>query len=343
MSKRGLAVILICVLFVSACVPEPTPAPATPDYSIPFTMAAQTAQVRGTMQAGETAVVLLTQLAAIPTLPPPPPTRPVYLPQTDAYSAPVETRIPPSPTLPSNPCYQAQLVNDFSVPFNALLPVGAAFTKSWQIINTGSCPWTQQFDLVLSGGDPMGSNTVFPISTNIQPGETLNLSVGFIAPGFVGVHQSNWLLRSNTGTTFGVGINAATPLQVLIRTAQTQTANSATYDFSTKLCQAYWESGAGARACPGSTSDPGGSITLLDQASTESRLTSGLALLTVPNMDINGWISGSFPAVTVRENDHFLAEIGCLNGSPNCRLIFQLDYQISGGVINRLGTMARKL
>lgn len=337
MFERGLKFIVFLACILTACAPKPTPARVTPDYSIPYTMAAQTAHVQGTIQAGETAVAQLTQLAAAPTSPPSPPTQ---LPSYDiipTLSPPTAVSPPASPTSAAAPCYQAQLVDDFNIPVNAVLPLGAAFTKTWQIRNTGSCPWTQQFSLVLSAGDPMGSKTIYLFSTNTMPGETLLLSIGLTAPGFVGVHQGNWLLRSDTGATFGLGINGATPLQILIRTVQSQAGSAIAYDFSTKFCQAAWESGAGSLGCPGTAGDARGSITLLDQPSLESRQASELALLTIPNTDISGWVRGKYPAYTIQQNDHFLSEIGCLNGSPNCRLVFQLSYQVGSGAVNRLG------
>ncbi|HSQ25508.1 MAG TPA: NBR1-Ig-like domain-containing protein [Anaerolineales bacterium] len=325
--------LIVCFLAASllnACVTAPSPAPDTPDLSIPLTNAAQTADARATLNAGQTAVAQLTLLAAIPTLPPAPPTSPPTTP-------PTETPPPASPTLVPFPCYRAEVIADLSAPPNALLPVGASFVKTWRMRNSGACPWTPQFSLVLSGGDPMGSTTIHPLGNQVAPGESLNLSIGLIAPGFPGVHQGNWFLRSTDGEMFGSGINAETPLQVIINTVQPLALNTNTYDLTFNMCSAIWESGSGVLGCPGNRSDLQGSISLLSQPALESRLASGLALLMRPNLAVDGWINGRFPAYFVRSNDHFMAEIGCLTGSPNCRLTFRLEYRATDGSSGRLG------
>jgi hypothetical protein len=321
---------LIATALLSACATLPDPAPATPDLSIPLTNAAQTAETQGTLAAGETAVVQLTSLAAGPTLPPIAPTAPP--PPTPTQTAP-----PLPPTSPPKPCYRAEILADIGAPPNSLLPVGAPFVKTWRIRNAGDCPWTQQFSLVLSGGDPMGTSTNHPLGGPIAPGEILNLSIALTAPGFPGAHQGNWFLRSASGEMFGDGPNASIPLQVIIRTVQPINFNIHTYDLISSMCSASWESGSGILGCPGLAGDPNGSITLLEKPRLESRIDSGLALLTRPNLAVDGWIRGRFPTYFVQNNDHFMTEIGCLNGSPNCQINFRLDYRAPDGSIGQLG------
>ena len=330
-SRRGLTIILFSAWLSAACATLPTSSPATPDISIPLTRGVQTAETNSTLEAGETAVAELTSLAQVSTLPVAPFTLPPTVP-------PTPTLPPPSPTVPPIPCYRADLIGDISAPLNALLPAGANFVKTWSIQNSGSCPWLQQFNLALYSGDPMGSASLYPIVTPVQPGETVDVSIGLIAPGFAGVHQSNWFIRSAGGELFGVGVSAEIPLQVLIRTVQPVSYGAYAYDYTANLCSANWESGAGALACPGIATDARGSITLLDQPAIEARLAVGQAMLTRPNLAIDGWIRGRFPAYFVRDNDHFLTEVGCLSGSPNCNLIFRLDYEATDATSGRLGT-----
>jgi hypothetical protein len=42
------------------------------------------------------------------------------------------------------------------------------------------------------------------------------------------------------------------------------------------------------------------------------------------------------PVLSIRNGDHFLAEIGCLANSPECDVNFQLDYRTAGGATGRL-------
>ena len=183
----------------------------------------------------------------------------------------------------------------------------------------------------------MGSTTSHPLGNPVAPGEILNLSITLIAPGFPGVHQGNWYLRSPNGEMFGGGSKADIPLQVIIRTIQSIALSANIYDLTFNMCTASWESASGSLGCPGLAGDPQGSISLLEQPSLESRLESGVALLTRPNLAVNGWIRGRFPAYYVQNYDHLLTEIGCLNGSPNCNLNFRLEYRGTDGSSGRLG------
>lgn len=329
-SLTFLTVFILTAIQLSACITAPVPAPVTPDISIPKTNAAQTSEVRGTLETGQTAVAQLTLLAASPTLPPEPPTFPPTIPPTNPPQ-------PVSPTPTPVPCYQAEILAELSTPPNSVLPVGAAFTKSWSIQNTGSCTWTQQLGLALSGGDPMGISTFHPIGNQVEPGERLNLSITMTAPSFPGTHQGNWFLRSPNGEMFGSGPNADIPLQVIIRTIQPVAFPANTYDLTFSMCTASWESGTGSLGCPGLAGDPLGSVSLLEQPSLESGLNSETAFLTRPNLAIDGWIRGRFPAYYVSDFDHFITEVGCLNGSPNCHLTFQVDYRATDGSSGRLG------
>ncbi len=321
-------VVLLLANQLTGCATLPTS--ATPDMSIPLTHAAQTLEIRETLQTGQTAVAQLTRLAASPTPSPLPP-------EATATPFPTNTPIPPSPTLPAAPCYLAEILAEINAPQNSLLPNGAAFVKTWNIKNAGTCPWSPQFSLVLAGGDPMGLAASYPLGSQVAPGENVNLSIALTAPGFPGAHQGNWFLRSPDGETFGVGPNASTPFQVIIRTTQSGVYTANTNDLSLSMCAAEWISGAGRLGCPGMAGDPKGSITLLEQPALESRRDSGTALLTRPDLAVNGWIRGQFPAYYVRNYDHFFTEIGCLSGSPNCQLNFRVDYQAADGSKGNLG------
>jgi hypothetical protein len=136
---------------------------------------------------------------------------------------------------------------------------------------------------------------------------------------------------------FGIGPNADIPFQVIIRTIQSKAFPANTYDLTFSMCTASWESGTGSLGCPGLAGEAQGSISLLEQPSLESRLDNAIALLTRPNLAIDGWIRGRFPAYFVRDTDHFITEVGCLNGSPNCHLNFRVDYRATDGSSGRLG------
>jgi hypothetical protein len=60
-------------------------------------------------------------------------------------------------------------------------------------------------------------------------------------------------------------------------------------------------------------------------------------LLTHPERENNGMISGKYPAIQIQSGDRFQAQIGCLNQANDCDMIFRLQYQIGNGSVRTLG------
>jgi hypothetical protein len=55
-----------------------------------------------------------------------------------------------------------------------------------------------------------------------------------------------------------------------------------------------------------------------------------------------GWISGVYPAYKVKENDHFVTQIGCAYGYPDCEIAFTLSYVIGTNSPKSLGRWYEK-
>lgn len=60
-------------------------------------------------------------------------------------------------------------------------------------------------------------------------------------------------------------------------------------------------------------------------------------LLTVPQNKNNGIISGQYPAFTIQAGDRFRTLVNCQHNSPNCNVVFRLDYR-SGGQVKTLAS-----
>jgi hypothetical protein len=77
------------------------------------------------------------------------------------------------------------------------------FTKTWQVQNSGTCPWKPGFQVVLIGGVAMGGSP-FKVSQTVGPGGTIQVSIKMAAPTDVkGVSQGTWKMADNNGETFG--------------------------------------------------------------------------------------------------------------------------------------------
>ena len=93
-------------------------------------------------------------------------------------------------------------VSDITIPDGSPISGGSSFTKTWRLKNTGNCPWTTNFMFTFVSGAQMGGmNRYLPYQVN--PGETIDLSIDLIAPTTPGTYQGYWQIKTPTG--FGVG------------------------------------------------------------------------------------------------------------------------------------------
>ena len=82
------------------------------------------------------------------------------------------------------------------------LKPGQAFTKAWQVQNTGTCTWNTGYRLVFADGNNMGGEPV-AIARDVAPGETYDLQINLIAPLNPGDHQGFWQMVNGQGVAFG--------------------------------------------------------------------------------------------------------------------------------------------
>lgn len=195
--------IAVFALALSACA---SPEPPTPSVDVNEVVN----QVVSTIQAGYTQTAL-----AMPTA--------TNTPEPTITSLPSATQQPlviatptvaftptlsgPTP-LPVNPataygCYNASLVADVSIPAGSNFKPGDSFTKTWRLINTGTCEWTGEFKITHVGGNYFGSDTT-KIRQRVGVGSTADISLGMEAPsGSSGTVVSNWQMATDAGNLFG--------------------------------------------------------------------------------------------------------------------------------------------
>jgi len=325
---------LVFGLILSACASTAV-TPTAPDQDAIYTAAAQTLAFDMTMNAGNTAVARLTEMAFSPSPAPPSAT---FTPEPSATPEPPSpTPPPPSPTITSTRCDWAEFVGDVSVRDNEGFPPGVEFTKTWRLRNIGSCTWTSEYYLVFGGGDGIGGNPLNPLPGIVRPGETVDLSIDLRAPATPGSYRGNWLLRNPDGVAFGIGPNAQDTFWVQIQVQDLTQSSQYDYDFAANYCLATWDNQTNLLRCPGSSGDQDGFVILLQEPRLETRIENELALWTRPSAIGNGWIIGEYPPYRVEDGDRFVADIGCLEDSSDCDVRFHLDYRTSGGTVRSLG------
>jgi hypothetical protein len=146
-----------------------------------------------------------------------------------AAAAPLEGR----PLLPDavTCTYRATFLADVTIPDNTIIPPGTNFVKTWKLRNDGNCAWgpgTTVDSMIFVGGTPMGNVGPVPLTMQVAPGQSANLSVTLTAPTATGTYRSDWKLHRTNGAVFGVGASSA-PFYAQIKVNATSTAERITF------------------------------------------------------------------------------------------------------------------
>ena len=105
-------------------------------------------------------------------------------------------------------------VNDLTIPDGTSIAAGDLFTKTWSVLNDGTCPWGPGLRLQFVDGTPLGltDSVALPAA---EPGDTVAISVPMRAPSSLGSHRSNWRLSANDsfyGTTLFALVEVTQPM-----------------------------------------------------------------------------------------------------------------------------------
>ena len=80
------------------------------------------------------------------------------------------------------------------------------YTQTWKVKNTGTCAWTPQYHLIFVYGNVDGAlmkGVPVRISSNVNPGDTVDLAVNLVAPTEIGFYQAFWQLQNARSQLFG--------------------------------------------------------------------------------------------------------------------------------------------
>ncbi len=227
-------------------------------------------------------------------------------------------------------CDQAQFVSDVSTPDGSSFAPGAAFTKTWRLMNIGTCTWTTAYNVVWTGGELMDTPLSFKLPAEVPPGGTVDVSVNLKAPATPANYKAFFKLSNASGTQFGIGDSANGPFWVDINVV---IVNAVIYDFVANAPFAQWKSGAGNLPFPGTSGDNRGFAYQVDQPHLEDdSLDAAPGLLVVPQNKFNGYIQAAYPEFEVQQGDHLQTLVNCEFGARNCYATFRIDYILPSGV-----------
>jgi hypothetical protein len=136
---------------------------------------------------------------------------------------PVTLTMTPNPT-PCNLAAAGRPYVDITIADGERMSPGQAFSKTWRLLNAGSCTWTTNYAIVWFSGDIFSAMREQAFSSNVKPGDNVDITVDMVAPNTAGQHQSNWKLRDASGALFGIGPTGAAPFWVRIEVVADATA-----------------------------------------------------------------------------------------------------------------------
>lgn len=194
MKQKMIFILLIGILTITAC--GAGDAEATP------TLNANQLQT----QAVETFSAGLTQtaLAAPPTQTPFPTltASPTFAPfATPTAGTPIAFPTSAGGSSSQTACYGLTFVSDVTIPDNTQMTPGQTFTKTWKVLNSGSCAWDAGFKFSFTTGNALGGTTVV-LSSAVASGGQFDISVPMTAPTTAGTYQSKWRMSTAGGEFF---------------------------------------------------------------------------------------------------------------------------------------------
>ncbi len=230
------------------------------------------------------------------------------------------------------PCDRAFFLGETVYDGSQLYP-GTVFEKTWTLRNEGSCTWTPDYSVVFISGDSMSAPAVVQLSDKeVKPGETVVVKMPLVAPTIGGRYRGNFKLRNAAGVLFAFK-NPEQTFWADIEVVEGVIHLAGAY------CSAQWRSGAGDLPCPSQPSDAKGYVyadnaPVLETGGTDDELALWLGVQPVTD----GYIMGTYPAMTIPNNAQFTTVLGCGHNLPDCRIKFVLAYQVGDEPIQQLGS-----
>lgn len=222
-SLHLVSIVMFLALILSACnLPGSTQEPESNSAEAVLTAAALTVEANLTeaaVQNPPTDVVVPTSTTAPPTV-------------TLAVAS--ATSNVPAATATQN-CDDADFVTDVTIPDGTVLDPNESFTKTWRLKNSGTCSWTPSYAVVFSNGDSMSGPSTQALTGNVNPGQTMDISVDLKAPSSPGNYQGYWKLRNAAGVTFAtfyvdIKVSGGGPFAVTSVNYSVSTFDENTYD-----------------------------------------------------------------------------------------------------------------
>ncbi len=223
---------------------------------------------------------------------------------------------------------QFEFLSDVTFPDGTMTLPGTTFTKSWYIINTGTCEWTRAYSIVYLSGDNVATAKEFPLFTSdklLKPNESTVASVKLTAPQENKEYATYWGLKAPDGTIFKGGKSAeGYPLSSKFKVGKE-------YNFYENLGGAICEDDSGLFYCGSSDRTSGRGVAYYSQSPTvESNYAGQPSIIIAPPLTENGTTRVTFGPVMVSKGTWMRASLSCPPNAPNCNCDVRLYVQAEG-------------
>jgi hypothetical protein len=312
-----IAFIALLMVSLTACNLPSNQTPTPEEPNLIHTLAAQTVAAQLTQQSsdgGSVATLPPTVIFATATMPAATATP---IPPTATLVIPTATSIPPTAT--PIPCNLMEYVKDVNYPDGEDVKPGEAIVKSWRLKNIGSCTWTSNYSLIFDHGDAMGAPSTTQLTNGqVPPGGTVDVSVNLTMPSTPGTYQGFYKLRDSYNNVFGYAPNDKAfwvKLDVI---------NPANYDFVAQASNAVWGNATVTLPFGDQNDDTPGIAAVMNNFKLEDNKQYNGVLITYPQRITDGIIQGQYGKYTVKDGDHFRANLGFAADCSGGKVKFQL-------------------
>jgi len=93
-------------------------------------------------------------------------------------------------------------VSDQTIPDGTVVAPSSSLDKRWEVQNSGSCNWDDQYHLRLVGGPALGADAVQPLFP-ARAGSTATIRIQMTAPAEAGTYRSAWQAYNPSDEPFG--------------------------------------------------------------------------------------------------------------------------------------------
>ncbi len=182
---------------------------------------------------GQTVTPLVATFTPQVTVRPSPSQDATLLPTRTSAVVSTATFIPSPSQIPCNLASPGRPAVDVTVPDGTHMQAGESFSKTWRLVNAGTCAWTTDYAIIYFSGENFSAVHEQAFNSIVRPGQSVDITVDMLAPRLAGAHQSNWKLRDVRGVLFGIGPNGDAPFWVRIEVEEIATSTASLQPSST--------------------------------------------------------------------------------------------------------------